>query len=75
MSRFFRPRTHVASGRFPLGAFALVSSLLAVGFSPAHAGVALDVTPSFPATVTAAATGLPASFSFANSSTGPDSAF
>lgn len=75
MSSRRMPLSFVVSRRIPAGAVALCASLLLAGFAPAHAGVSLDVTPSFPATVTAAATGLSASFSFANSSTGPDSAF
>lgn len=75
MSSFGRPLTIAVSDRLRAGALAVFTLLLLAGLAPAHAGVSLDVTPSFPATVTAAATGLAASFSFANSSTGPDSAF
>ncbi len=75
MSSRHRFPTSGVSCRFAVGALAWCASLLGAGSPPAHAGVSLDVTPSFPATVTAAATGISASFTFANSSTGPDADF
>jgi hypothetical protein len=75
MSSLCRVLKFGPSGRLPSGAIAICALFLGVGDAPAHAGVSLDVTPSFPAAVTAAATGISASFTFANSSTGPDADF
>jgi hypothetical protein len=75
MSSSRRSQAIAFPGRILAGSVVVFTSLFLAGIAPASAGVSLDVTPSFPATVTAAATGLPASFSFANSSTGPDAAF
>ncbi|MEO8276349.1 MAG: hypothetical protein ABI639_09020 [Thermoanaerobaculia bacterium] len=61
--------------RIAVMAMAVFSPLLLAGIEPAQAGVSLNVLPAFPATVTAAETGLSASISFSNSSTGPDAAF
>lgn len=63
------------SGRSLPRALALGASVLLAALAPAHAGVSLEVTPHFPASVTAAATGLAASFTFANDSSGPDADF
>ncbi len=67
-------RSVAAPRRFRPGMAVLALSLF-TGLTPLSAGVSMNVVPSFPGTVTAAATGLAASFSFTNSSTGPDAAF
>ena len=75
MSSSSRVASRALAKGLATGQAALFAVLHLAASTPASAGVSLEVTPSFPATVTAAATGLPASVSFVNDSTGPDADF